>query len=707
MLFLNPVILFGLLAASIPVLIHLLNLRKLKKIDFSTLAFLKELQKNKIKKIKLKQWLLLALRVLIIIFLVMAFARPALKGVAIGGTTSAAKTTAVFILDNSFSMSVVDSKGSYFNQAKETIKELIKQLQEGDDASLITIAGGNDEEMIGTNNLADFSSKVEQAEISYASGYLHDALIKASKIVSASKNFNKEIYILSDFQSDRLAKEGSLSDLSQILNEKVKIYSFNYSGKEVFNLGIDNLKINTRIFEKDKPVSFDLTVENFSKQSAEDAVVSIFINGERSAQQSVDIQAGESARLTMEAPVKNTGYINIYAELQDDEIIYDNRRYADLFIPPEIPVIIFADDPEDASFVSLALTVSEKENLLKVTVKNTNQISSTDLSQVKTIILIGTENAEGIDKFRSFLNDGGGLFIMPGKNTGEAGYSSIIQQLNLPGVKGAAGEKNQQANSFLFEDVAYEHPLFQNIFAHEEKTSIRGKEAEKIESPQIFYHFKINTEGKGRNIISLNDGTSFLSEYKFGRGKLFLMNTAPVLEWSTFPIKSIFAPLINKSVYYLAFHNEEDEEYLAGETVNININNSYPPQIKIERPDDSEEFIKTNNEQNFISYNKTGLAGIYKIYSGEKIYRMFSVNADPSESSLKYMSKSEFQDYLKKIKFKGVYIDINRNQNPAEVVLQARFGSELWKYLLLAAIILAFIEMAVARSSKKDTAEST
>jgi uncharacterized membrane protein len=108
MTFLNPAILIGLTAASIPVIIHLLNLRKLKKIEFSSLSFLKELQKNKIRRVKLKQLLLLALRVLIILLIVTAFARPTLEGVNIGGTTSAAKTTALFILDDSFSMSVVD-----------------------------------------------------------------------------------------------------------------------------------------------------------------------------------------------------------------------------------------------------------------------------------------------------------------------------------------------------------------------------------------------------------------------------------------------------------------------------------------------------------------------------------------------------------------------------------------------------------------------
>ncbi len=77
------------------------------------------------------------MRVLIIFFLVTAFARPTLKGVAIGGTTSAAKTTSIFILDNTFSMSAIDQNGSYLNQAKQTIKNLIHQLQEGDEAALI------------------------------------------------------------------------------------------------------------------------------------------------------------------------------------------------------------------------------------------------------------------------------------------------------------------------------------------------------------------------------------------------------------------------------------------------------------------------------------------------------------------------------------------------------------------------------------------
>ncbi|MBR9976556.1 MAG: BatA domain-containing protein, partial [Bacteroidetes bacterium] len=103
MTFLNPLYLIALVAAAIPIILHLLNLRKTRVIEFSTLTFLKELQRSKIRKLKIRQWLLLALRTLIIVFLVLAFTRPALRSGFgfLPGTT--AKSSVVIVLDNSFS----------------------------------------------------------------------------------------------------------------------------------------------------------------------------------------------------------------------------------------------------------------------------------------------------------------------------------------------------------------------------------------------------------------------------------------------------------------------------------------------------------------------------------------------------------------------------------------------------------------------------
>ena len=699
MIFLNPAVLLGLIAASIPVLIHLLNLRKLKKVDFSTLAFLKELQKNKIRKIKIKQLLLLALRVMTILFLVMAFARPTLKGISIGGTSSAAKTTAVFILDNTFSMSVVDNNGSYLNQAKETINELLNQLQEGDEAALILLSNQPNEQSIGneikpTSNLSDFKKQVDAVDRSYYSGNLNDAIVEAAKVLSQSKNFNKEIYLLSDFQQGRIYEQSSLSDLSEILNDKVKLYTFDYSGKEVFNVGIGKLKVNTQIFEKDKPISFSITATNYSSSPAENTVVSLFVNNERVAQQSINLEPGETKILTMESPAKSTGYNDAFAEIEDDGILQDNKRFTSFYIPHEVPVAVFTEENKDAQFVNLALTAGE-DKALKITVKNINQISSFDLTQFDVLFLIGTGNLNDYTKIKSYVDNGGGLFLMPGAKSTLEDFKKFTSELKLPQPEETIGKINTIGNAVTFENVDFNHPVFQNIFSKEKK---------KIESPDVYFHYKITTEGKGKNIISLIDGSSFLSEYKIGKGKVFILNTAPVLSWSNFPLKSIFVPLINKSAFYLASKNRTEDEYLIGDNVVINVSNQSLPQIKIEKPDKSEEYIilKDQNNPNFVTYFNTSLPGDYHVFSGEMIIDDFSVNTDPLESVTKYITDNEFKDYLNKINFKGHYIRVDKRDDPAKIILQSRFGSELWKYFLFIALILALLEMMVSRNSKKE-----
>ncbi|MDP2364766.1 MAG: hypothetical protein Q8M94_13490, partial [Ignavibacteria bacterium] len=205
-------------------------------------------------------------------------------------------------------------------------------------------------------------------------------------------------------------------------------------------------------------------------------------------------------------------------------------------------------------------------------------------------------------------------------------------------------------------------------------------------------------------IITLVDGSSFLSEYKIGKGKVFVFNSAPVLSWSEFPIKSIFAPLINKSVAYLSSKERDKNIFMAGEEVNLSLKNTNLSRLKIVKPDKSEEFINLseNTGRDYLTYSNTNIAGSYKFYSGDKQFENISINTDPSESKTEYASESEFENYLEQIKFAGKHVSIDKESNISEKILQARFGSELWRYFLLVVIILALIEMTIARNTKKD-----
>jgi hypothetical protein len=696
MTFLNPAVLIGLLAASIPVIIHLLNLRKLKRIDFSTLTFLKELQKNKIRKIKIKQWLLLALRVMIILMLVLAFARPALRGTTIGGVASSAKTTAVFILDDTFSMSVIGSRGSYLNHAKETIKQLLSELQEGDEAALILVSEP-DKEVNTTSNIAELRKRVDDVDISYTSGYIHDAVAKGAQLITASKNFNKEIYLLSDLQENRIAAQQNLSDFSEVFNENVKLYSLNFSGKQVYNIAITEFKLQTRIFEKDKPVMFDLTLTNYSNEDVDDAVVSLFMNGERSSQRSVDLQAGKAVTINMEAILKETGYIEFASELEDDEVLQDNKRYLSIYVPDEIPVTIFTSNENDTRFIELALKAAGENNPLKVSVRNITQMTSVNLNSNKTIIVSASGELKGGDRLKSFAEGGGGVLLIPSSDAVPESWNNLLSTFSLPGTSGASGNKGENKVINRFSNVDFDHPLFKNIFLNEKR---------KIESPEIYYNLNIRPSGKGRDIITLADGSVFMGEYSLGEGRVIVLSSVPVLSWNNLPVKGVFPPLVYQSVLYLSYKSNGQQEYIAGDPVVINLSGKPVPQLNISKPDGTSETVNVSGED-YLQYSGTGTAGIYTLSSNEVIIDKFEVNTDPAESVNRYISDDDFKEYLDKIGFEGIFVNISPEGNISGEILQARFGSELWKIFAVITLLLALTEMTIARSMKRDLAVIT
>lgn len=700
MTFLNPAVLIGLAAASIPVLIHLLNLRKLKTIEFSTLIFLKELQKNKIRRVRLKQWLLLALRVLIILMIVTAFARPTLEGVSIGGTTSAAKTTAIFILDDTFSMSVIDQKGSYFNQAKETIKRLLKQLEEGDDVGLILISGDKDFELPLTTNIGSLEERLNELKISSATGTINSALIAASDFISQSKNFNKEIYLLTDFQRNRIAIDENITNLNQVLKDQVRLYSLNFADGVKYNISIDDLQVTTKIFEKDKPIRFKATITNYSEQIANNLVVSLFLGGKRSAQQSINLNPDETKMVFLEGITEQTGYVDASAEIEDDDIDMDNKRFATVYIPEVVSILLLSENVTDTKFIKLALQPAVENGNLKITEYNFSKMNSLQLSSYDLVFLFGGYKDLSFGNLTQYVRSGGGLAVFPSSVSDLAGFQKLNDKLKLPSPTSVVVSSDSHTDPVDFDKIDFNHPVFQNIFRDDQK--------KEIESPQINNYYKISPKGKGNSLITLLDGSSFLCEYKIGNGKIFIFNVAPVLEWSDFPLKSIFAPLIYKSIYYLSAKRNTDIVYFAGEPLNIHIANRLLPQIKIENPDRNEDLINLNvNDYEFISYNNTYVSGNYSIYSGQRLLEIISVNTDPLESNVKYISDSEFDDYLSRISFKGDHVRIKKGEDPANVILQARFGSELWRYFLIAALILALVEMTIARSAKKELTEVT
>ena len=696
MVFLNPAVLLGLIAAVIPILIHLFNLRKLKKVEFSTLLFLKELQKSKIRKIKVKQWLLLALRVLIIVFLVAAFARPTIKHFSLGSASSTAKTTAVIILDNSYSMSVINEKGSYLNQAKKTAKELIENMQNGDEAAVILTSYPKSGEQTLTSQKPKLINKINETKISYISHPLTDALNEASAIINNSQNFNKEVYILSDFQKFNFPEKIDTTEMGKSLFDKnTRVYTFAFNGKDVQNLTNKNLTVNNQIYEINKPISFTSTIRNNSKQIVRNSILSLFINGKRKAQASINLNPNETKQVNFETTLKESGFLEIISETEEDDILQDNKYFAGIYVPKQISVLVAADNPGDTEYVNTALSNNLSDYIKLKSIKLT-QINAFNLKQFDVVIIIGFKLLNNYDRIRNFVNGGGNLILMPGSNSTLLQFNNLCKAIGLPSASAEVQINHGSQQPMLFDKVNFKHPVFSNIFQKGSKPQ--------LDSPEIYHFFKTEPSGKGKTIISLIDKSSFLSEFQIKSGKVMLFNAAPVLSWSNFPIKGIFAPLMNKLIFYLTSKNRTAKSVIAGNKIDVNLSKVILPQIKVVRPGKQMEFLDIDLEERkkFLDYDRTDLVGTYKFFSGDKLIDYADVNINPDESVLNYLNSKDFEKYINKLHFRDRIISLNTNEDFRSKIYQSRFGTELWKYFIILAFILAIIEMMVSKSSKKD-----
>ena len=377
MIFLNPAVLLGMLAASIPLLIHLLNLRKLRKVEFSTLSFLKDIQKTNIRRIKLKQWILLALRMLIIAAIVASFARPALKDTKLGGASSSAKTSAVFVIDNSFSMSRIEGEGSLLNTAKAAALRILEKFQRGDEIALIsTSTKFNSERFI--QDKSTVMKAFDKIEISNESRSLESAVRKAFKILRSSVNINKEIYLFTDLQRSSIYQSKSTPNAGK-LPDGIKLYSVILDDTQTRNFAVTDINLENQIFELGKTIGVSTVVSNLSTEGESASIAFLYINGKRRAQQSVTLRSGDSRVVSFETELKERGLLKFMVELEEDEITADNRRFVSVEIPEKINLAFFTD--EKSNFLEIILEGNLLSGNLNLSKFNSRQFPAVELGQ--------------------------------------------------------------------------------------------------------------------------------------------------------------------------------------------------------------------------------------------------------------------------------------------------------------------------------------
>jgi hypothetical protein len=682
MTFLNSIYLAALSAIVIPLLIHFLSRRRIKIIDFSSLKFLFQMQKTRLRWLRIREILLLLLRILILAFLALAFARPALTG---KHGSSHAPTSAVLLIDNSPSSERLSSSGILYDDIKKGALQILSLLGPSDEISFITLSGK-------PATYGPFSDLVRAKDALYATApgaagpSVREGIKQAQEILAASKNLNRDIYILSDMQSgpEWQSLPGNAVDSSY------NYYVIGYTEDDFDNAGISSIQFPPQLLAPGEDFSISANLKNYSDKMINGRVAELYLDNVKKAQTAVDIKTQANTSIDFSVAATGPGFHRGYIEIEDDDYSPDNKFYFDFTIPSAISVLAIGQTPEDIQPLDNCLG-DNKVGYINYTGISLGEFSRQNLRSFNVVILsnITTLPAPYINSLQDFLNNGGGLFIAIGGNGLPDTYRDFLNSyagINLT-KRISAGDNNSGQNYFDLKDFDLTNPIFK-IYA--------GKNQESLEIPDLKIRSFVESSG-GAVLGMLADKRAIISQSS--TNKIVFFGSGFDIASSDIARHSFFVPFVVRTIEYLAAKSTAGQEfYFAGKPASISlINQTQAVSARLVGPScDLTLPVARGAYGPFVNIAEIGYPGFYTLLGGSDTLGYLAANPDSSESTDQKIDNNRLKEIFGK---NLAYLD-SKSDIKTEIV-QAKFGLELWKYCLALALICLIVESILVREPKQ------
>ncbi|OEY71167.1 BatA domain-containing protein [Salegentibacter salarius] len=638
--FKQPELLYALFLLLIPLAVHLFQLRRFQKEDFTNVKFLKKVIRQTRKSSRLKKWLVLTTRMLMLAFLILAFAQPYFPA----EDPEAASSAKVIFLDNSFSMEATGQNGELLTAA---IQNLIKSIPENEEISLFT---HNDE----FRNLSAEELTTELQDLGFAENPLdfNTLKLKANQLLKASAE-EKDFIFISDFQENL--------NLDKIIDSTTNYHFIPLVPENTQNISIDSMFISNR---EANEINFQVLLSSSSGYS-ENISVSVYNGEDLLAKTAVSFQENESAQagFKIDAEEIEDGMIKI----EDASLEYDNTLFFSFNKPnPAKMVIITANS--DATFINRILTPPEfKTEIFEIDQLDFNKLNTADL-----VILNELESVSGALKTNlvNLHSNTVPLVIIPSGNSNLNSYNNFLTQLNAPLYSGL---KNKET---LITELAFDHPLLAGVF---------NEKVENFDYPKVQTYYEIQN---GNNVISFQDNSGFLVE---GNG-VYLFSAPLNTENSNFRNSPLIVP-----VFYnlgLSALKSPDLYYETGKDIEIKIPLQTQQDEVVHIVSETEDFIPQQRSLgDNVEINTNSLeipSGNYSLeYRGEK-QTYLSFNSPRSESELEYNIPEETENIK-------IHQNIGAYFNELKVASQSH---ELWKSFVIFALLFLVVEMLLLKFLK-------
>ena len=684
--FLNPLVLLALAATLIPLVLHFLTLRRLPLFPFSSVRFLKQLQQRAARRFRLRQLLLLAVRIGLVASLVLAFARPVLPGpVPVLGERAPASI--VLVVDNSASMGLTDMHGERFRRLRHKVEQFLRTLRADDEVALLPVVppaeGFRESWEYSRGALLETLSRLTPQA---GHGDLVQALRRAAALVQDARHFHRVVVVLSDFQKSALP---ALSHTQRLFDARTTVVAVPLGQGESLPAGIviDSVALESELRAPNEPVNVSVRVRSFGTGEAR-AVVSLFWDGQRIAQQPVSLREGETRTLSLSGIPERAGFFRATLVAEGDVHSIGHQRLLGFALAEPPMVRLAVDDAFRPVFHSV---VSAPDRMLF----QWEWISSGQLLTVpsSTVLLIASTalTAEQLQWLKSFLHAGGKVFVFAAGNSATP-LLSWVSELGLT----LRWHELPAAEAATITWADRHHPLFAGVF--------QGSGEQLPETPRLEKFFTV--EG-GVPLLKSTLGP-VLVEQPVGSGRLLLCGISPERSWSEFPTSGLFPTTVVRGILLLGMATVPAFLREVGESVALTLGTASPTLV-LREPDGTRRIVSPIplSSGMRVELGQLRTVGVYELSTPRGVpIATITANIPAAELELTYASAQEVGEWFHRlVSSPTLFRYISPAEELSEPVVAQEQATELWRYFLVAALLLAAAEVALSTYGRRYEAQ--
>jgi hypothetical protein len=689
---LAPLFLLGAIAVAVPVILHLTQRSKGEVVEFPSFMFLQRIPSRTTRHRRIRDPLLLALRVLALLLLTLAFARPLIRAWGLGEEVGEAPRDVVILVDRSFSM----RHGDRWERARREAEAVLDGVRPGERAALVQFAKTADAGSGLVEDVTPLRSSLATASPGDAGTSYGAAFRLAGRLLGAAEGRRREVVLISDFQRTGW-DEGDDARLPGN-TEVIPLDVASDAAGEASNLTVADLDLRRTRSGEVPRLQVAARILNLGADSVR-TLVELEIGGRLQADTTVSIPPGIGRSVAFDpVPLPRGGArggVHLASRPEDDGLPLDDEFRFVLEPDRDLDVLVLQSDGAPATrslFLREALSLSSEPGM-RVTVLGARGAGADRFAAADVIVLndvAAPDGAAGAALFRR-VEEGAGLVVVAGARVNGSTWPGAWVD-PLPGVLADVADRSRGSGGSLT-TVDGDHPVFE-VF--------RAPRSGDLAAPRVYRYRRLDPSPGAEVVARFDDGSPALVESRHGDGRVLLWATSLDRSWSDFPVQPVYLPLVQRIVMHAAAFGAEpawrevgEDLMLDAEADGLDLQVTEPEDVSwiVEAPSGERESIHAGPDGTAAA--RLDEAGFWRIRLDgmpEAEARTVAVNPGVSESDLRAIDHAE------------LVAAVSPTEDPTATALASAVASPAdrerrqggWRFLMAAAGLVLVVEAALA-----------